>query len=322
MNLRTYLYRKREAAKRAVYRQFNGYCNVLLYHRVIQTDYDPQLLAVSPENFHAQLSVLKKKGTFLRMEEFCAILGKKGKFPKNSFLITFDDGYEDNFTNALPILEDLGLEATFYIATKQLFDPGLFWWDELDLVYHPHKQNRRALEEIALKRGLKNSQELYAFYINACKTVNTLGQRDSLVREFSALTRLTDMERSRYKFLSIEQLKQFADSPSAVIAAHTINHLSLGHLPREKQKEEITGSINQLSEILAKDIEHFSFPYGEKQHFNNDTLDICKTLNLKSAAANYYTYVTNKEDIHSFPRLVIRNDDPKVLLQKLNEVLI
>jgi hypothetical protein len=74
MSLKLYLYRKKEALKKRIRREKNGFCNVLLYHRVNDLEYDPQQLCVSIKNFEAQLSTLKKDHVFIGIEEFCHIL--------------------------------------------------------------------------------------------------------------------------------------------------------------------------------------------------------------------------------------------------------
>src|SRR5437762_2090069 len=87
---------------------FYSSCHALLYHRITKLKNDPQLLSVSPENFYEQIKFLKTKFYVLEIEEFLHIKNsRKENFPKNSFVITFDDGYADNYLEALPILESL-----------------------------------------------------------------------------------------------------------------------------------------------------------------------------------------------------------------------
>lgn len=317
MNVKLFLYRTKEKFKRRWFLNTQGYCTVLLYHRVVDLNYDPQLLCVSLKNFEDQLRFLKKKGKFLTLEEFTEILSRKGKFPKNSFLITFDDGYLDNYTNALPVLEKLGLQAVFYIATNNINTTNLFWWDELDLIFRKVRENRISLNHFLTRHKVESLDELYKFYIHACKTVKHLSEREELMNEVRSFSPLAESDKKDYAFLTETDIKKIDGSRSAVIAAHTVNHLSLGHLTKQDQQYEITESVKTLEEITKHKIEHFSFPYGEKIHFNSDTVSICRDLKLKSSAANYLDIVTNKDSVFSFPRFVVRNDSPEILYNKI-----
>src|SRR5689334_4536799 len=72
---------------------------ILLYHRVTTLPADPQLLAVSPDNFRAHLKFLKENFPVVRFEDDWS------EVKKPAVAITFDDGYADNALEALPILE-------------------------------------------------------------------------------------------------------------------------------------------------------------------------------------------------------------------------
>src|SRR4030095_3041209 len=79
-----------------------GSCPVLLYHRVCKLNNDHLLLSVTPDNFYEQVAHLKKNFRILKADEFKDIVIRKRKFPPRSVLLTFDDGYADNYFNALP----------------------------------------------------------------------------------------------------------------------------------------------------------------------------------------------------------------------------
>ena len=318
MSLKLFLYRKKEAMKRSIERGRYGYCNVLLYHRVNDLEYDPQQLCVSQQNFEQQLTSLKKDHHFLTLDEFCDILTTQKKFPKNSLLVTFDDGYADNYQNALPVLESLGLQAVFYVATATLNTHDLFWWDELDLIFRDIEPG--LLIDLQNKYKLDNSTELYKFYLTSCKNASSLEERSGYINELRAKHTVAPGIAGDYRSLTFDELIQFSASKSTVIGAHTVNHLALSCLTEDVQRNEISASVKILSNILKRDIKHFSFPYGEKSHYNDDTIRICKDLKLKSAAANYYNYTRPVDDIFSFPRVVVRNDSALVLREKLKQL--
>ena len=87
---------------------------------------DMNAIAVSPTNFRAQIDYLKKNFPIVRFEE------NWDTVQKPAIAITFDDGYADNLTEALPILREAEVPATFFISTEHLGVGGEFWWDALE----------------------------------------------------------------------------------------------------------------------------------------------------------------------------------------------
>lgn len=89
---------------------------ILLYHRI---DGSGDVQATSPSNFAAQLQCLHQGGwTSLAAAEFSAIMRGKARAVRNSFLITFDDGYESILTSAVEVLRKLNFSALCFIATN------------------------------------------------------------------------------------------------------------------------------------------------------------------------------------------------------------
>lgn len=87
---------------------------VLMYHHISPK---PGLVTCLPENFRAQMQWLAKNGwKTLSTATFSAALAS-GQVPKKSVLITFDDGYLDNWVYACPVLQEFGLQATIFLIT-------------------------------------------------------------------------------------------------------------------------------------------------------------------------------------------------------------
>ncbi|MBS2001826.1 MAG: polysaccharide deacetylase family protein [Cyanobacteria bacterium SZAS LIN-5] len=104
---------------------------MLLYHRISDTDADPQLLSVAPAHFREHLEVLRQKYRALNCS---ALDGGKEAFTTNSVVITFDDGYADNLTAALPILSKYEVPATVFISTGMVQHRTPFWWSEVESI--------------------------------------------------------------------------------------------------------------------------------------------------------------------------------------------
>lgn len=92
---------------------------VLMYHHVSAK---PGLVTCSPANFRAQMAWLAENGwQTLSTAAFAAALAA-GQWPKKSVLITFDDGYLDNWVHAHPVLQEFGLRATIFLVTGWIGD--------------------------------------------------------------------------------------------------------------------------------------------------------------------------------------------------------
>ena len=319
MNLKLTLYRKKERIKRQLYRINNGSCIVLLYHRIINSDYDPQGLCVSIDNFKNQLTEIKNTHTVLTTADFFDRLTNGKRFPKKSVFITFDDGYADNYLNAVPVLENLDLQAMFYISLKNINTNSIFWWDEIDLIFQQIEQTNPPINHLLQLHQCADIKLLYAFYINQCKLSPSVEKRENYLNELRQLN--TTITSENYRSLTQPELIKMSCSKSVTIGAHTINHLSLGHLTRANQQYEIETSVIELENILSAKIKHFSFPYGEEHNYNTTTIEICKHLALSSAAANYQDDVTKGTPIYSFPRFVVRNVSASILIQQLNSIV-
>ena len=99
---------------------------ILEYHTVTNNPIpDSEVYNVPPEEFAAQLDYLKENGyTTITLRKFTQVLNGIGKLPDKPIILTFDDGYEDNFTEMLPILEAHKMTAVVYVITNFLDKPG------------------------------------------------------------------------------------------------------------------------------------------------------------------------------------------------------
>ena len=93
---------------------------ILLYHRVFKPNLDPQLLSVTEKNFTEHLEYLSHNYNIMSLSGLITSL-KEERLPKRGVVITFDDGYADNFLNAKPILDRYGAPATVFISTGRMF---------------------------------------------------------------------------------------------------------------------------------------------------------------------------------------------------------
>lgn len=140
---------------------------VLMYHS-IGTMYD-RSICVSEKLFEEQIEWLHANNYHtVNADEFYEALSGKSALPDNPILITFDDGFGDNYKVAWPILKQYGFNATFFIVTSQV-NPYNIDWDQLkELVAHgnsigSHSVNHYDLSTLNTKqqeKELRKSKEI------------------------------------------------------------------------------------------------------------------------------------------------------------------
>lgn len=96
---------------------------ILIYHKISKPRRDSRIRGAftPPRRFRRQLSYLKKQGfTFYTASELIRHFHAEEKFPARSVALTFDDGWQDNYTNAFPVLMELGIKATIFIIPSSI----------------------------------------------------------------------------------------------------------------------------------------------------------------------------------------------------------
>jgi peptidoglycan/xylan/chitin deacetylase (PgdA/CDA1 family) len=290
---------------------------VLLYHRVTSLLSDPEMLAVTPDNFRSQMLYLKKKFPVVRFEESWA------KVQKPAVAITFDDGYADNALEALPILEEVGVPATFFVSTGTISTLKEFWWHELEHLILEKQGTPLSftLEDDRFGRvwqsgDLRARQEFYQGIVQLMTNADA-AQRDNWLAQLRRWAKAEDAIADTHRAMTIKELRLLSMSKWATIGAHTVTHTQLSSLPLDKQREEIVESKKQLEEWLDREVTTFSYPFGRRCHYTSETVKLCREAGFTKVAANFPGQVHRWTDPHQIPRHLIRNWPIEIFTEKL-----
>jgi peptidoglycan/xylan/chitin deacetylase (PgdA/CDA1 family) len=104
---------------------------ILVYHSVADVAHDPFGITVGPPDFRGHMEVLARRFSPLSLEQLCAGL-ERGELPERAVVVTFDDGYANNLSTALPSLAAAGVPASLFVATGFIGSQREFWWDEVE----------------------------------------------------------------------------------------------------------------------------------------------------------------------------------------------
>jgi len=120
--------------------------SIVTYHHVAEHDpsypYDPDVADATPVQFRRQLETLARHANPIGIDELIGAI-KGAPLPKNPVMVTFDDGYRSCHEVALPILREVGVRATFFIATSFVSERRLYWWERITLLLGQARQKAR-----------------------------------------------------------------------------------------------------------------------------------------------------------------------------------
>ena len=227
--------------------------------------------------------------------------GDAGEFRGRSLSITFDDGYADNYTAALPVLEAFEAPATFFVATDFL-DGGRMWNDSIIEAFRrlPEGEYEFDLPESTLIRlsDWDSRRAAAALTIRAWKHLPQAERQarvDALARRVSGLP--SDL------MMSIEQLRAMASSPWATVGGHTRSHPILTTLPEGQAREEITGGKEDLQGWLQREVELFAYPNGKRgRDYEATHAYLVKEAGFRAAVATDWGALDDATDRYAIPR--------------------
>lgn len=255
---------------------------VLIYHRVVsseapRTDTFGIERGVSARVFESQIRFMLK--------HFSPIKSSQVLEPSSEplrFVVTLDDGYEDNFLVAAPILRRLSVPATFYVVSDYVGTDRLFWWEQL--AHMMRASNIRNLnlqhaipdlvdsDELPALVSLQTNAEREAVYERLCAALRA-GPHAKLhgrVQRLSEALEVRPADEGRdYGLMNWSQLRQLVHQDFE-IGGHTATHCNVVGLDDDDLHTELTSSIATIERQVEAPVLTFAYPYGQfKPHDNS-----------------------------------------------------
>ena len=241
---------------------------ILIFHRVLAKP-DPLFPAeVDTTRFAAIVSWMNQWFNLVPLEDAALRLARHD-LPERAACITFDDGYGDNLTNALPILQQFGVPATFFIATGYL-NGGRMWNDTVIEAIRRTPLPELDLDEIGagVFPVATNSEKRFAID----KLIGLLKYRDSgqrvelasAVAEHSRADLPADLMLSDAGVLELHK-------GGMVIGAHTVDHPILRLCDESEASRQIAESRDYLEALTGHRVSLFAYPNGK--HGNDYTAE-------------------------------------------------
>lgn len=258
--------------------------SILIFHRVLREP-DPIFPAeLDARRFARLMAIVARSFHVLPLDEAAARLDR-GELPPRALAITFDDGYADNHDVALPILRELGLNATFFIATA-FTDGGRMWNDTVIECLRATRAETVDLSEFGLGPMATTTAAQRRAAIQRLLPVvkyQVPEQREPMLQRLHVLCGTPELPQGL--MMDTGQLRALHRAGMR-IGAHTVHHPILCTLPDDVAEAEIAGSRDRLQAELDAPVTLFAYPNGQPGvDFDDRHVAIARRLGFAAAVS-------------------------------------
>lgn len=296
---------------RLMRRRYEGQGGILSFHRLQDPDtraFSSQALNVTPENFRRVVRTLGGQGyRFLSMSELADWLQnpepKCGKF----VCLTFDDGYVDTYSQAFPICREFGVPMTVYLVSAFIRRKFPLWSLGVEATIAANTVVEFTWEGRQLRFATRTGrQKLKAYSAIASRLAMTSPARVRRV--------CTELER-RYgidfaglldrNILTPSMIAEMRASGVVEFGAHSVHHACLARLTENAARQEIAQSKQECEKLLGIPVQHFAYPYGDRQSAGPREAALCRELGFRTAVTTESNtiFAADRERPFLLPRL-------------------
>jgi len=316
VRLRHLLWRTMAGAARWTGREAaRGRLSILIYHSVAAPDGVQEHSDVDAGTFDWQLAVLVQAFTVLPLGEAVSRL-RAGSLPPRAACITFDDGYADNVTRALPLLQRHGLPATFFVASAYL-DGGRMFNDAVIEALRRCRLDTLDLTTVGLgvldlSAGEKRREAIQSV-LRVLKYLPP-GPREERT---AAVVDAAGVRLGASLMMTSEQVADLARHGMEV-GAHTHRHPILNSVPDPEAREEIREGRRRLEAIIGAPVTLFAYPNGRPgRDYSERHVAMVREAGFEAAVSTSPGPARIDSDPHQLPRFTPWDRSPERYLFRL-----
>ena len=279
---------------------------ILCYHRIAEGVEDPFGLCVSPDNFAAHLDELVRRREPSTLDDL-SVASRRTRV-----VVTFDDGYSDNLTNALPIATSKGVPITVFVTSGLLGGHTGFWWDRLAVLL---RSRPSAMREFCLA----TSGQTVRIPLNGSDfgaDLNTV-RRHLLPLSVSEIESALDTVSESWsvgstpppdaRAMTPAELLELAAADGVTIGAHTVDHVRLSGRQKQEQVDTISASRTDLEQFLGRPVCQFAYPFGRRDDFDDCSVDAVRSADFDTACTTLPGTARPSTDRYRLPRRLVMN---------------
>jgi peptidoglycan/xylan/chitin deacetylase (PgdA/CDA1 family) len=282
---------------------------ILMYHSVREDSGDALGLlggiSHSEAVFRGQMELLARHFRPITLDTLAQCLRTKQDLPRCSVVVTFDDGYADNHEIAMPILNQTGVPATFYVTVDCIEKRRLPWPGRLRFPFRTTKKKSwRDVSGRILSLETDDAREkAFACACEICCRLTGTVQDDFVTGVERDLETAATGEAGTF-MLSYEQIRDLARH-GHLIGSHTMSHPNMAYVSHEEAVAELSESKKHLEQQLGSRIVHFSYPCPAlSPHWNGFTAEASASAGYETAVTTDWGLVRGADDLLRLKRVL------------------
>jgi peptidoglycan/xylan/chitin deacetylase (PgdA/CDA1 family) len=266
---------------------------VLNYHRIGNREedlFDPGVFSATADQFNEQIAYLKRHCSLVTLDEAKAFIEGtiKDKSPRYRVLITFDDGYLDNYELAFPVLRSHDVQGVFFLVTSNIGSGAVPWWDHIAFLLKT-AENRRFSLHYPVRREFNLDKDGIVESIRGVLSVykrpdNT--DTDRFIQALQEQTRGADLPKPGRRFLDWNEAREMIGGRME-IGSHTHSHTTLSQLAPKQQRRELGTSHGILKDNLGVAVDTIAYPVGATASFTEETQVLARQVGYRIAFSSY-----------------------------------
>ena len=262
---------------------------VLMYHRVCDPDAADffgmrGVVSATPIEFAAQMEYLSRNYNFISLVDCLGWIYDDQPLPPRSLMITFDDGYRDNLTNAMPVLSAYKIPFILFPAIAYLEDQRVFLWDGVAEAFRNSTLKSTKLPRLGVRDWSREGDKdrIAEEWAGAVAPLDER-TRSTLIEELSEILKYDVLAKPPAgTHLSWSDLQEMTDH-GCTVGAHTVTHPMMLRMPPEEVSNEIEISRDTLEKKLGVSVLSFAFPFGRLTDYDLAYVPLLMRSGLKVA---------------------------------------
>jgi len=296
---------------------------VLMYHRVldkeeISSSYSQNCIIVSKKSFAAQMKYLQSHLNAISLDDTIHSLKNKTPFPPKCCLVTFDDGWKDNYQNAYSILRKHKIPATIFLPTDYIGTNKHFWQERLnkslirlyqhctkDISYRNKALKRFQNDELSkiLYSNQNDVKENIASFISKNKKQGQ-AKVDAVMQQIEDFSEVSSANEDQDRdFMSWEEIKEMAGD-GIKFGSHGKSHTILTEAIVDLH-QELSASKSTIESHLSLTIKSFSYPNGD---YTNKITGQARQHGYEIAFGTEPGFITREDNPYTLKRINIHED--------------